>query len=591
MKFLVKDGADDQYLFAKDPVEVISAHTVDEVLTALERAEKLQADGFYLAGWISYEASPAFDKRHVVNSGSEDLPLVYFQAAKKVDRVSLDDLNFVKESISFAEITHTVSEEEYISSCSKVLDYIKEGDIYQVNYSFRCQFNLPVDPLVLFTIVEKQHPVPHSFFIDSGKWQVLSHSPELFLSKEGRHLESQPMKGTVKRAVDFSGDEKLREELTLDDKSRAENVMIVDLMRNDLSRICELNSVKVPDLFIATRYASLHQLTSTVTGVLKESVGFVDILKATFPAGSITGAPKIRSMEIISELEKDGRGLYTGSAGVLKPGGDFSFNVCIRTIVVKDQMATIGIGSGVVADSAQNLEWQECLLKSEFINFRRQHNEIFETMLWTSGEIIYLEDHLQRLKNSCEYFSVPYFEDEIRLIIDSQNLERQNYRLRLSIDVEGNPKLDSVPINKGWGKDKLKIVLSESKLNTKDPYLYHKTDCRGLYNKEFKLAQEKGYDEAIYLNEKGELCEGAISNIFLKVSGVWKTPSLKSGLLPGTWRKNKIDDLKAVETTLTVEDVKSAEAVMIGNSVRQGGEVVQIVSGLYEPRVDLFLMK
>lgn len=593
MKFLVKDSADGQYLFSSDIDEVIIASNVDEVIPALQRAEELQTEGFYLAGWISYEASPAFDKRHVVNSGSENLPLVYFQAARKVDKISLEDLAAVNDSIRVENVAHAISEEEYKSSCSKVLNYIKEGDIYQVNYSFRCQFELPVDPLELFTIVEKQHPVPHSFYIDSGEWQVLSHSPELFLSRKGNYIESQPMKGTVKRAVDFIGDEKLRNELTLDDKSRAENVMIVDLMRNDLSRICELQSVKVPELFVATRYASLHQLTSTVTGELKESIGFVDILKATFPAGSITGAPKIRAMEIISELEKDSRGLYTGSAGILKPDGDFSFNVCIRTIVVKDKMASMGIGSGVVADSAQTLEWEECLLKSEFINFRRQHNEIFETMLWSSGEILYFEDHCERLKNSCQYFSVPFFEDEIKIIIDSQKLDNNtSYRLRLSIDVEGNPKLDSVPIQQGWGKDELRIVVSDSRLNSKDAYLYHKTDCRKLYNEDFKNAQEKNFDEVIYLNEKDELCEGAISNIFIKVSGIWKTPKLSCGLLPGTWRKNTLANLGAVEDILTNEDLKSAEAVMIGNSVRQGGEVFEVINGLYEPRAGhLFLKK
>ncbi|MCH2204527.1 MAG: aminodeoxychorismate synthase component I [Lentisphaerales bacterium] len=577
MKFLVKDNAENQYLFAQDCQRVISAYSVDEVISALQKVESLQNEGFYLAGWISYEASPAFDSRHKVLASQNDFPLVYFMAAKSVEKIGLDDLKEFQKNFTVENISHHINQEEYEEACSRVLNYIKEGDIYQANFSFRCEFPLTVDPLELFVTVEQQHPVPHSFYMDTGEWQVLSHSPELFLSRNGDVLESHPMKGTVKRAADFDNDEWLRYELTQDAKSRAENVMIVDLMRNDMSRICKLNTVKVPTLFEATRYASLHQLTSIVKGEAEEGTGLVDILNATFPAGSITGAPKIRSMEIISELEKGGRGLYTGSAGIFKPGGDFSLNVCIRTIVAQSQKAIMGIGSGVVADSAKTLEWEECLLKSSFLNFRKKHSEIFETMLWSEGEILYLEDHLQRLKRSCLYFSEVFPEKQIVALLNEQEFtDDKNYRLRLSVGARGKLDLAVLPIEKGWQKEYLKVVVSEFELNSKNPYLYHKTDSRSLYNEEFKRCLEAGFDEVLFFNERQELCEGAISNIFLKKDGQWSTPILSSGLLPGTWRKNKIQELATEEKVLSMDDLKGADEILLGNSVRLGGQVAEI---------------
>ena len=248
-------------------------------------------------------------------------------------------------------------------------------------------------------------------------------------------------------------------------------------------------------------------------------------------------------MEIISELEKDGRGLYTGSAGIFLPNGDFSLNVCIRTIVVGNGQAEMGIGSGVVADSAKTLEWEECLLKSSFINYRKSHKEIFETMLWQEGEIVYLDDHLERLKKSCKYFSMVLDEKKVRELLADQEFDSEKvYRVRLSVSVLGDLNVKAVETTQGWGKESLRILLSAYNLNSNNKYLYHKTDVRQIYNDEFKNCQNKGFDEVIFCNEKGFLAEGAISNIFVKVDGSWKTPALSCGLLPGTWRKNKMQE-------------------------------------------------
>ncbi|MCM8528714.1 MAG: aminodeoxychorismate synthase component I [Lentisphaeraceae bacterium] len=580
MKFLVKADQQHKYYLCENPEEIIIATTSEEVIPAIEKIEKMQLEGYYLAGWISYEASNAFNPRHKVLSNG-DFPLLLMMATKSVKQVHLKDLQDYKRSHICHSLEPHINQEEYEESCSKVLDYIYEGDIYQANYSFRCDAKINCHPYEMFQKLENEHPVPYSIYVETDDWQIISQSPELFLEKRHKKLSSIPMKGTVKRELTFAEDEKNRLELSQDRKSQAENVMIVDLMRNDLSRICELETVKVPELFKSTRYHSLHQLTSTVTGELKDDVSLVDILKATFPAGSITGAPKIRSMEIISELEKDGRKLYTGSAGIFLPGGDFILNVCIRTLLCQNEKALLGIGSGIVADSAKTLEWEECLLKSRFLNPKRRHSEAFETMLW-NGHIHYFEDHINRLQDTCEYFLIPFNRTEVLGVLNQRMFElksKEPHRVRLAIKLDGTIDLKVIPLEyAGWDKKSIKIKISDQKTDSTSPYQYHKTDYREQYNSEYKTALEEGYDEVIFFNEKGELSEGAITNIFICKDKQWFTPPIESGILNGTWRKNLIKPLNAKEKDLTIDDLKEADDIIIGNSVKMRGQVTSIES-------------
>ena len=580
MKFLVKADQQHKYYLCENPEEIIVATTSEEVIPAIEKIEKMQLEGYYLAGWISYEASNAFNLRHKVLSNG-DFPLLLMMATKSVKQVHLKDLQDYKRSHICHSLEPHINQEEYEESCSKVLDYIYEGDIYQANYSFRCDAKINCHPYEMFQKLENEHPVPYSIYVETDDWQIISQSPELFLEKRHKKLSSIPMKGTVKRELTFAEDEKNRLELSQDRKSQAENVMIVDLMRNDLSRICELETVKVPELFKSTRYHSLHQLTSTVTGELKDNVGLVDILKATFPAGSITGAPKIRSMEIISELEKDGRKLYTGSAGIFLPGGDFILNVCIRTLLCQNEKALLGIGSGIVADSAKTLEWEECLLKSRFLNPKRRHTEAFETMLW-NGHIHYFEDHINRLQDTCEYFLIPFNRTEVLGVLNQRMYElksKEPHRVRLAIKLDGTIDLKVIPLEyAGWDKKSLKIKISDQKTDSTSPYQYHKTDYREQYNSEYKKALEEGYDEVIFFNENGELSEGAITNIFICKDKQWFTPPIESGILNGTWRKNLLKPLNAQGKILTIDDLKNADDIIIGNSVKMRGQVASIES-------------
>ena len=579
MKFLVKADQQYKYYLCDEPEEIIIANSEDEVIPVIQRIEDMQAKGYYLAGWISYEAATAFDSRHKVLN-NDDFPLVLIMAAKNVKQVYLKDLNDYDRSHICHSLEPHITQNEYEESCSKVLDYIYEGDIYQANYSFRCDAKLNCEPFEMFQKLENEHPVPYSIYVETDDWQIISQSPELFLEKRHQKLSSIPMKGTVKRELTYEEDEKNRQELSEDRKSQAENVMIVDLMRNDLSRICKLDTVKVPELFKSTRYHSLHQLTSTVTGELKEGVGLVEILKSTFPAGSITGAPKIRSMEIIAELEKDGRRLYTGSAGIFLPGGDFILNVCIRTLVCQNQKALLGIGSGIVADSAKTLEWEECLLKSRFLNPKRRHTEAFETMLW-NGHIHYFEDHINRLQDSCEYFLIPFDRQRVLETLNQRLYDLKSkdlHRVRLAVKLDGTIDLKIIPLEyRGWKNKTLKVKISQEKTDSSSPYQYHKTDNRELYNSEYKKALEQGFDEVIFFNENDELSEGAISNIFICKDQQWYTPPIKSGILNGTWRKNLIPPIKAKEQTLTFDDLKNSDDIIIGNSVKMRGQVGTII--------------
>ena len=578
MKFLVKADQQYKYYLCEDPDEVITAKSTEEVIPAINKIEEMQQAGYYLAGWISYEAASAFDPRHkVIESG--DFPLVFMLAAKNIKEVYLKDLKDYERSHICHSLKPHITQSEYEDSCSKVLNYIYEGDIYQANYSFRCDAKLNCHPYEMFQKLENEHPVPYSIYVETDEWQIISQSPELFLEKRWNKLSSKPMKGTIKRELTYSADEKNRQALSEDKKSQAENVMIVDLMRNDISRICQLDSVKVPELFTSTRYHSLHQLTSTVEGTLKDDISLLDIFKATFPAGSITGAPKIRSMEIISELEKDGRRLYTGSAGIFMPGGDFILNVCIRTLLCQNQSALLGIGSGIVADSAKTLEWEECLLKSRFLNPKRRHTEVFETMLW-NGRIHFFEDHINRLQDSCEYFLIPFNREEVLSTLNQTLFDLKSkdlHRIRLAIKIDGSIDLKIVLLTyRGWEKEPLKVKISDIKIDSQDPYQYHKTDHRETYNSEYSMALKEGFDEVIFFNEKGELAEGAITNIFICQDGQWLTPPISAGILNGTWRKNLLDPIEASEKTLTLDDLKNAEDIIIGNSVRMRGQVGKV---------------
>jgi para-aminobenzoate synthetase / 4-amino-4-deoxychorismate lyase len=377
------------------------------------------------------------------------------------------------------------------------------------------------------------------------------------------------MKGTMMRGRDSAEDAEAALRLQNDEKNRAEHVMIVDLLRNDLGRICAMGSVHVEDIFSVEKYRTLFQMTSTISGTLRRGVGYYDIFRSMFPSGSITGAPKIRTMQIIRELEQKAREVYTGAIGFISPDRTSIFNVAIRTLVLKGDRARMGVGGGIVADSHPSDEYQECLLKASFLVRSQPSFQLVETMLW-DHRFAFLTMHLDRMESSASYFDFPFD----RASITSQLLEQANrfpagerYRVRLLLDSAGKITVTSTTLLREGAM--AYVRLSSERTSSEDVFLRHKTTCRDRYERLHAEARADGFDEILFLNEKEEVTEGAISNLFILSEGRLFTPPLSSGLLPGVFRRHLLEiDATAEERVLTVQDLESADGVFLCNAVR-----------------------
>jgi para-aminobenzoate synthetase/4-amino-4-deoxychorismate lyase len=375
------------------------------------------------------------------------------------------------------------------------------------------------------------------------------------------------MKGTVKRGLLLADDERNKRWLKNCKKIQAENVMIVDLLRNDLGKIS--NKVTVPCLFEVEKYRTLYQMTSTIEAELKDNVGIKDIFTALFPCGSVTGAPKIKTIEIIKRLEKEPRGIYTGAIGFVSPQKEACFNVAIRTIFVKNGKGELGIGGGIVYDSLERSEYEEAFIKAKFLTQRCPVFSLIETILWKEDRGYFLLDlHLKRLKKSCEYFSIPLNFKKVRKELEktAEGLRGKKFKVRVLVNTEGKIALDSTPLEELATPVKVKV--SSKTIDPHNLFLYHKTTQRSFYDEERKVAQAEGFFEVIFLNIYGELTEGAVTNIFvLNREGLY-TPPLHCGLLAGVLREYLLREKKLTEKVIRLKDIMEADKVYVGNSVR-----------------------
>ena len=381
------------------------------------------------------------------------------------------------------------------------------------------------------------------------------------------------MKGTLKRGVNHKSDLAAEQELVNCQKNRAENVMIVDLIRNDLGRIAEYGSVSVPQLFSTEKYESLFQMVSTISAKLKKEVTLGTILKNIFPCGSVTGAPKIRTMEIINELEKEERGIYTGSIGLFNKD-EANFSVAIRTLTVnkKNGNGELGIGAGIVWDSDPQKEYEETLLKSKFLVEPENYFDLFETMLLENGKILFLEEHIERLRLAAEIFLFNFNEKKIRKFVDCEVDEfdpGKKYKIRLILNKWGGTQIETFDFPSA--KEIVKIFISEKKINSQNRFQYFKTTNRKLYDDEYQKYSAKGFFDVIFLNEKDVVAEGSITNIFIRNGNSWLTPTLTNGILNGIYRSYLLKDKDIKEKEISVEDLLKADEIKLVNSVR--GEV------------------
>ena len=554
----------------QNSIETIIANEIDDIEDAIAKINAAQQNGHYLAGFVSYEFGLCFEEKTKDFANQSDFPLLcfgVFDAPRKTNSGAIGRLLAYKNKGAGFRLGAAIYSDDlksYTKKFNKIKTNIEKGDIYQANLTIKAEMDFEGSPIALYEKLRTRQKAKYCAFIGMNDAQILSLSPELFFEKNGQNIETHPMKGTISTDKENAFDALLN-----DEKQRAENLMITDLMRNDLAKISVAGSVKVPKLFEIETYQTLLQMISRVNAKLLPKKNAADILCSIAPAGSITGCPKIRAEELIFETENAPRDIYCGAIGVIEPNGDAKFNVAIRSPIIKDNKLSLGIGSGIVYDSIAKKEYQECLLKSEFLTKSQDDFAIFETLLWTFGKGYQnLEMHLARLKNAAQHFGLRFDESHINQMLENvaQNIAWEMARIRISIDETS----DGVEIFEFANDDSdWKITLSKTNMQSNNPWLYYKTTNRKTYDDEWEKYKSQGFDEVIYVNENGELTEGSRTNIFIDFGdGKLATPPQKCGLLNGILRQKLLENGKAFEKILHFDDLNAAQHIYVGNSLR-----------------------
>ena len=498
----------------------------------------------------------------------------------------------VNQYAGIRDIRANVDTRSFTEAIEKIRNYIAAGDTYQVNYTYRLHFKSYGSALALYRALRHRQPVPFAALIAlSDGRAILSLSPELFIRHQNGHLIAKPMKGTAAASGEDKRDLQIAEELRQDPKNRAENLMIVDLLRNDLGRIAQIGSVKVPALFEVQRFSSVLQMTSTITARLHPDLDLKQIMSALFPCGSITGAPKRRTMEIIRELETEDRGVYTGAIGWFDPAtssrtiGDFCLSVPIRTLVLQAEDAqacrqgVMGVGAGIVHDSVAQEEFAECALKAKFLTGLTPNFELFETMYATRDlRCRHINRHLNRLQTSASYFEFAFDrEDAVQQLQTycDQFAEQTAYRVRLSINYEGEIQIQHAVLNPIT--EPVRILISPQVCETSAIFLAHKSSHRLIYDQAWQAAEKLGGFDSLFINQNGFITEGGRCNVFVRIGNQWFTPPLSDGVLPGIMRGVLLEDpeMQACERSLTLTDLRQADEIIVCNALR-GALVAQL---------------
>jgi para-aminobenzoate synthetase/4-amino-4-deoxychorismate lyase len=598
------------------PLRILVAHQPADLPVLFTEIEQAVAAGFHAAGYFSYECAGFFEPSAGALRPSGTDPLAWFgiyERAYVFDHQAgafIDGEPAAPAGLSAAqpdapqpqiESAFSLSEAQYAQRIAQIHELIRTGDVYQLNFTMPIQLRAATSPAALYAHLRTRQPAPYGAFLHTQAGsRILSFSPELFFRIDSaaqteppnRRITTKPMKGTAPRGRTTAEDRAQAAWLAADPKNRAENVMIVDLLRNDLGRLCTFGSVQVSDLFAVERYPTLWQMTSTVRGELRPGVSFQEVFRALFPCGSVTGAPKIRAMQCIAQLEQQPRGVYTGAIGHFSQQQTV-FNVAIRTLTLHcdgvQQTGAMGVGSGIVIDSKAAEEWTECRLKAEFLTGSLDGAarplpadfSLVETMLWC-GAYPLLDLHLDRLQDSAHYFAFPFNRAEARTALESHAADLLtrypskpgadsligNRKVRLLLTSRGEITLSSEPIAAS-GADTLRVRIAAQRTNSRDPFYFHKTTHRPVYAKALKEVVDAGYADAVFLNERSELTEGAIHNLFIERSGSLLTPPIDCGLLPGVHRRHVLaTNPNAREQVLTLDDLRHSDAVYLSNAVR-----------------------
>lgn len=558
--------------YCRSPLKVLTATRHEDIHSLLLNAETAAQAGNWVALMLSYEAAPGFDPAMKTREATE-FPLAW---AAVFATPSEDSEPVADQSYEVGSWTPLVSRSDFSESISQIREFIAAGDTYQVNYTFPLVASFKGDARSWFRDLCRAQGAEYCAYFDLGRFKILSVSPELFFEQEGRTVRTRPMKGTIRRGRWAEEDLLLANQLAASAKDRAENVMIVDLLRNDLGRVAEIGSVNVTRLFELERYETLWQMTSTIEARLRAEVTFPELMARLFPCGSITGAPKIRTMEIIGELEPFPRGVYTGALGFLRPDGSSVFNVAIRTIVIDTHtgIATFGVGGGITYDSTAEKEYEECLVKSSFLASKPVEFELLETLLLEGGEFYLLDRHLRRMKASAEYFGFNFREEEILNELDRVRGQRGSgkWKVRLLVSRRGETHIETLELDSS--ERVLRVALAREPVNLNDRFLFHKTTNRKVY--EDALASRADCDDLLLWNDSGELTESTVANLVISIDGHLYTPPVRAGLLAGTLRAQLLEEGRIVERSIRRADLPAADEIFLINSVRGWRPVVLV---------------
>ncbi len=563
------------YLF-KNPLEVVSCYDPLRVRQSFKRIDSFIKRGYFAAGFVSYEAGFALEEAFKAKK-TRDFPLIWFGIFKEPEiynTLQADAGSALYKTYNTGKPRPDISKREYISRVNRIKKFIERGDTYQINYTFRLNFPFSGSAENLYLRLREKQKVPYSALIKFKNRYILSFSPELFFKKQGNLMKVMPMKGTMERGRLSKEDSENAKKLHQCPKNRSENIMIVDLLRNDLGRLSLKGAVKTKSFFDVEKYNTLFQMTSTVEARTRPELSMHDIFKAIFPSGSVTGAPKISSMRIIDTLEKSPRGIYTGGIGFLSPEREAVFNVAIRTLFLEpaNKKGQMGIGSGIVYDSVPEKEYDECVLKARFLTEKEKPFSLIETILWKSGKgYPFFKFHLKRLSESADYFGFTYSRERVVSYLSKLSKRfnnKEDFRIRLLLNKDGSIDASYSVIQKeASAKD---ITLSSKRTDSRDRFLFHKTTNRSIYDREYSSCRKKGFFDIIFRNEKEEITEGAISNLFIKKNNTYYTPPLGCGLLNGVYRRHLMSKkgFSVKEKVLTVDDIKKADKIILTNAVR-----------------------
>ena len=557
----------ERYTFTQ-PIKELKTRDLAEVADLLAKVESYQEQGYYVVGYVSYEAAPAFEEKLAVHK----LPLLgeYLLYFTVHDRVETSPIPLTYEEVDLpSKWREQTSAENYEKAISQIHHHLRQGDTYQVNYTVQLKQDLSANPFAIYNRMVVEQEAGYNAYVEHDEMAVISMSPELFFEQNDRELTTRPMKGTTKRGL--TDDEDLKEAAWLeqDPKNRSENMMIVDLLRNDMNRISEVGSEHVERLCQVEQYSTVWQMTSTIKSQLRPDVDLIAIFRSLFPCGSITGAPKIATMEIIKNLEPQPRGVYCGTIGLLLPNGRRIFNVAIRTIQLHQGKAIYGVGGGITWDSTWESEYREVHQKAAVLYRKQARFKLISTGKISQKNLLFEEQHLKRLTKASRYFAFPFDPEDLRQKIEMECQacdSHQDYRLRISLSKSGEMELSRqilAPLSPSFCKAKL--CLQEADLN--QSFTYFKTTHRPHLS--------LGEQEKIYHNKSGELLETSIGNLVLKIKGKLYTPPTSLGILPGIYRQHLLETGQVEEKILTLADLNQAETIYGCNAVR----------GLYELEV------